>query len=138
MDLLHSERFIDLAPEEIYATLLDEGVYVCHWSTMYRYLHNHQEVKDRRNQRRHPKFEAPELFADGSNQLWSWDITKLLGPKKWVYYYLYVLLDVFSRYVVQASRPSEGYTSFATHFVLGWRCEGYHRRRSWSWQDIGT
>ncbi len=98
--LLNSERFCDASPRQVYATLLDEGHYVCHWRTMYRILGEHQEVRERRNQRRHPSYKKPELLARGPNQLWSWDITKLRGPHKWTYYYLYVIMDVFSRYVV--------------------------------------
>lgn len=98
--LLNSERFQDLAPREVYATLLDEGQYLCHWRTMYRILDEHDEVWERRNQLCHPNHPKPELLATGPNQVWSWDITKLLGPVKWTYYYLYVVLDIFSRYVV--------------------------------------
>jgi putative transposase len=97
---LNSERFQDCAPREVYATLLDEGRYLCSWRSMYRILDEHQEVRERRNQLRHPSYTKPELLATAPNQLWSWDITKLLGPSKWTYYYLYVILDVFSRYVV--------------------------------------
>jgi putative transposase len=98
--VLNSERFADQAPREVYATLLDEGTYLCSWRSMYRILAENQEVRERRNQLRHPNYNKPELLATGPNQLWSWDITKLLGPTKWTYYYLYVILDVFSRYVV--------------------------------------
>jgi putative transposase len=98
--LLNDERFADLAPAEVYATLLDEGKYVCSIRTMYRILQEHGEVNERRRQLRHPHYHAPELLATRPNQLWSWDITKLKGPVKWTYFYLYVLLDVFSRYVV--------------------------------------
>jgi putative transposase len=98
--LLHDERFADLPPAEVYATLLDEGKYVCSVRTMYRILHEHAEVRERRRQLRHPHYAAPELLATQPNQLWSWDITKLKGPVKWTAFYLYVLLDVFSRYVV--------------------------------------
>jgi putative transposase len=98
--LLNSARFQDLAPREVYATLLDEGQYLCHWRTMYRILEEHDEVRERRNQLRHPNHPKPELLSTGPNQVWSWDITKLLGPVKWTYYYLYVVLDIFSRYVV--------------------------------------
>ena len=97
---LNSERFQDQSPREVYATLLDEGVYLCHWRTMYRILDENKEVRERRNQLRHPTYSKPELLATGPNQLWSWDITKLRGPVKLCYYYLYVMLDVFSRYVV--------------------------------------
>ncbi len=97
---LHEPRFGDLAPAEVYATLLDEGTYLCSERTMYRMLAAHQEVRERRNLLRHPRYAAPELLATRPNQLWSWDITKLLGPATWTYFYLYVILDVFSRYVV--------------------------------------
>lgn len=98
--VLNSERFQDAAPRQVYATLLGEEVYLCHWRTMYRILKEHHEVQERRHIRRHPTYAKPELVATGPNQLWSWDITKLHGPAKWVYYYLYVILDVFSRYAV--------------------------------------
>jgi putative transposase len=98
--LLNDARFADQPPAEVYATLLDEGKYVCSIRTMYRILHAHAEVRERRCQLRHPHYQAPELLATQPNQLWSWDLTKLKGPGKWVYFYLYVLLDVFSRYVV--------------------------------------
>jgi putative transposase len=97
--ILNNERFQDSAPRQVYATLLDEGIYLCSWRTMYRILDEHQEVRERRNQLRHPSYAKPELLATGPNQLWSWDITKLKGPAKWTYYYLYTILDVFSRYV---------------------------------------
>ena len=97
---LNSERFADQAPREVYATLLDEGTYLCSPRTMYRVLSEHAEVRERRDQLRHPAYAKPELLATGPNQVWSWDITQLLGPMKWVYYYLYVMLDIFSRYVV--------------------------------------
>jgi putative transposase len=97
---LNSERFADQAPREVYATLLDEGTYLCSPRTMYRVLADHAEVRERRDQLRHPAYSAPELLATGPQQVWSWDITKLLGPAKWTYYYLYVMLDIFSRYVV--------------------------------------
>ena len=100
LDIMHSERFVDQAPREIYATLLDEGVYLCSVSTMYRILAQQGEVRERRDQLRHPSYRKPELLATGANQVWSWDITKLKGPAKWVYFYLYVILDIFSRFVV--------------------------------------
>lgn len=99
-DLLNSDRFCDASPRQVYARLLDEGRYVCHWRTMYRILAEHDEVRERRNQLRHPRYKKPELLARGPNELWSWDITKLRGPAKWTYFYLYVILDVYSRYVV--------------------------------------
>jgi putative transposase len=100
LEVLHEPRFADLAPAEIYATLLDAGQYLCSQRTMYRLLAAHHEVRERRDQLRHPHYVAPELLARRPNELWSWDITKLLGPAKWTYFYLYVMLDVFSRYVV--------------------------------------
>jgi putative transposase len=100
LDLLRSARFADLAPAEIYATLLDEGIYHCSISTMYRILTENSEVRERRRQLRHPAYTKPELLAIAPNQVWSWDITKLKGPAKWTYFYLYVILDIFSRRVV--------------------------------------
>ncbi len=100
LEELHSERFVDKAPAETYAALLDEGVYLCSVRTMYRILSDADEVRERRNQVRHPHYQKPGLLATGPNQVWSWDITKLLGPAKWTYFYLYVILDIFSRYVV--------------------------------------
>lgn len=100
LDALHAPRFVDLAPAQVYATLLDEGTYLCAERTMYRLLAAHDEVRERRAQRQHPRYAVPELLATGPNQLWSWDITKLKGPTTWSWYHLYVLLDVFSRYVV--------------------------------------
>ncbi len=100
LKLLHSERFVDQSPQEVYATLLDEGTYLCSIRTMYRILADHAQVRERRNQLRHPNYTKPELLATQANQLWSWDITKLHGACKWTYFHLYVILDVFSRYVV--------------------------------------
>ena len=100
LDVLHTDRFVDKAPTEVYATLLDEGIYHCSVRTMYRVLEEAGEIRERRNQARHPQYKAPELLATAPNQVWSWDITKLLGPVKWTYFYLYVILDIFSRYVV--------------------------------------
>jgi putative transposase len=100
LDVLHEPRLVDQAPAEVYATLLDEGHYHCSERTMYRLLAERVEVRERRDQLRHPTYAAPELLACRPNELWSWDITKLLGPTTWTYFYLYVMLDVFSRYVV--------------------------------------
>ena len=101
IDLLHSERFLDDAPRQVYAALLDEGQYYCSIRTMYRILKaEHGDVKERRRQVRRPVYEKPELLASKPNEVWSWDITKLKGPVKWTYFYLYVVLDIFSRYVV--------------------------------------
>jgi putative transposase len=98
--VMHEPRFVDLAPRQVYAQLLDEGRYLCSLRTMYRILDENREVRERRDQLRHPEYRKPELLATGPNQVWSWDITKLLGPTKWTYFYLYVILDIFSRYVV--------------------------------------
>ena len=100
MDCLHEERFQDRSPAAVYATLLDEGVYHCSLRTMYRLLEQEGETRERRDQLTHPPYQKPELLATAPNQLWSWDITKLKGSAKWTYFYLYVILDVFSRYVV--------------------------------------
>ena len=99
LDLLHT-RFVDQAPAQVHATLLDEGTYLCSPRTMYRLLDAAHEIKERRDQVRRPHYAAPELLATRANEVWSWDITKLLGPAKWTYFYLYVILDIFSRYVV--------------------------------------
>jgi transposase InsO family protein len=99
-DVLHSDRFVDKAPAQVVATLLDEDVYHCSTRTMYRVLESNREVRERRDQLRHPIYQKPELLATAPNQVWSWDITKLRGPAKWTYFYLYVILDIFSRYVV--------------------------------------
>ena len=97
--VLHQERFQDRSPAAVQATLLDEGQYLCSIRTMYRILEEEGESRERRDQLVHPPYQKPELLATAPNQLWSWDITKLLGPAKWTYFYLYVILDVFSRYV---------------------------------------
>ncbi len=101
LELLHSERFVDCAPEQVYATLLDEGQYLASVRTMYRLLEaKHGGVRERRDQLTHPAYAKPELLAQRPNELCSWDVSKLKGPAKWTYFYLYVILDVFSRYVV--------------------------------------
>jgi putative transposase len=101
LEVLHCERFVDCAPEQVYATLLDEGTYLCSVRTMYRLLAaRHGGVRERRNQLTHPGYAKPELLAERPNELWSWDISKLKGPAKWTYFYLYAILDVFSRYAV--------------------------------------
>lgn len=99
-ELLNSDEFVDAAPREVWATLADRGVYHCSVSTMYRLLGEHGEVRERRRQLQRPHYSKPELLATAPNEVWSWDITKLKGPAKWTYYYLYVILDIFSRYVV--------------------------------------
>ena len=100
LEELHSERFIDCSPAQTWATLLDEGRYLASERTMYRILAAAGETRERRDQLVHPPYARPELLAERPNELWSWDITKLLGPAKWTYFYLYAILDVFSRYVV--------------------------------------
>ncbi len=98
---LHSPRFVDLSPPEIHAVLLDEGIYLCSVATMYRLLRGaHGRVRERRRQATHPALVKPELVAHAPNQVWSWDITKLAGPAKWSYYYLYSIIDIYSRYIV--------------------------------------
>ena len=93
LDLLHSDRFVDVAPAQIYATLLDEEKFLCSVSTMYRILDGEKELRERRDQLRHPTYTKPELLATKPNQVWSWDLTKLHGPVKWSSFHLYVLLD---------------------------------------------
>jgi putative transposase len=101
LEVLHSERFVDVSPEETYATLLDDGTYLCSTRTMYRILAAHDGgVRERRGQLTHPAYAKPELLAERPNELWSWDVSKLKGPAKWTWFYLYVILDVFSRFVV--------------------------------------
>ena len=110
LDTLHSPLYMDKAPHEVYAALLDEGRYLCSIRTMYRILDANKEVRERRDQLRRPAYTKPELLATEPNQVWSWDITKLLGPVKWTYFHLYVILDIFSRFVVGwmvASRESQ-------------------------------
>ena len=96
---LNSQRFADQSPRQVYSKLLDEGSYLCSVRTMYRILEENQSSRERRNQLTHPKYKKPELLATGPNEVWSWDITKLKGPEKWTYYYLYVILDIYSRTV---------------------------------------
>ena len=100
LEQLRSERFVDCSPAQVWATLLDEGTYLASQRTMYRLLAARGEVRERRDQLTHPPYQRPELLAERPNEVWSWDITKLKGPAKWTYYYLYVILDVFSRYAV--------------------------------------
>jgi len=100
LDVLNSERFEDVAPAQVYATLLDEGKYLCAVRTMYRILELADEVRERRDQLRHPQYAKPVLLATQPNEVWSWDLTKLPGPRKWTSFHLYVLLDILSRYVV--------------------------------------
>lgn len=100
LDVLTSPRFVDMSPQAVFATLLDEGIYHCSTSTFYRILSANEQVRERRNQLTHPEYHKPELLAERPNEVWSWDITKLRGPKKWNHYQLYLILDIFSRCVV--------------------------------------
>lgn len=118
LDYLRSPRFADQTPTEVFASLLDEGTYLCSIRTMYRILAAHGEVAERRRQRTHPVYQKPELLAEAPNQVWSWDITKLMGPVKWSYFYLYVILDIFSRRVVGwRVEHAESATQFKALFV---------------------
>jgi putative transposase len=100
LEVLTSERFCDRSVRQVWAELMDDGIYLCSIRTMYRILSENSAVRERRAQLRHPEYHRPELLATGPNQLWSWDITKLKGPHPWTYYHLYVVMDVYSRYVV--------------------------------------
>jgi putative transposase len=115
--VLHEPRFVDLAPAQVYTRLLDEDRYLCSERTLYRILADHQEVRERRDQLRHPVYQKPELLATAPNQVWSWDITKLLGPVKWTYYYLYVLLDIYSRYVPGWLLATQESAALATQLI---------------------
>ena len=117
LDLLHSERFVDQAPAQVAAALLDEKRYLCSARTMYRILDANQEVRERRNQLRHPAYTKPALLATGPNQVWTWDITKLKGPRKWTYFYLYVILDIYSRQVVGWMAADCESASLATQLI---------------------
>lgn len=97
---LNNEQFADQSPRQVYAKLLDDGQYLCSVRTMYRILEQNQLIRERRNQLTHPEYQKPELLATGPNEVWSWDITKLKGPEKWTYYYLYTIIDIYSRYTV--------------------------------------
>lgn len=114
---VHEDRFIDKAPAEIYATLLDADVYLCSIRTVYRILASLNESRERRNQLRHPVYSKPELLATGPNQVWSWDITILRGHGKWQHYYLYVIMDIFSRYVVGWFVAERESATLAQHFI---------------------
>jgi putative transposase len=115
--VLHEPRFVDLAPAQVYTRLLDEDRYLCSERTLYRILAANQEVRERRDQLRHPVYQKPELLATAPNQVWSWDITKLLGPVKWTYYYLYVLLDIYSRYVPGWLLATQESAALAKHLI---------------------
>jgi putative transposase len=117
LETLCQERFVDKSPREIFATLLDDGVYFCSVSSMYRILRANNCVSERRDQARRAHYTKPELIATAPNQVWSWDITKLKGPKKWSYFYLYVMMDIFSRYVVGWMVASRENAKLAQAFI---------------------
>jgi len=114
---LHEPRFVDLAPPQVYARLLEEGRYLCSIRTMYRLLAAHDEVRERRAVASRVVYTKPELLATRPNEVWSWDITKLKGPAKWTYYYLYVILDIFSRYVVGWMIAPQESATLAKHLI---------------------
>ena len=116
-DTLNSDRFVDCSPRQVYGVLLDEGKYLCSVSTMYRILDANDEVRERRDQKRHPVYKKPELVATAPNQVWTWDITKLRGPVTHVYYYLYTIIDMFSRYVVGYMVAEKELASLAKQLV---------------------
>jgi putative transposase len=115
--MLNSERFMDMPPRQVYATLLDEGTYLCHWRTMYRILQAHDEVRERRALRQHPTYVKPQLLATAPNQVWSWDITVMRGPVTWHHFYLYTVLDIFSRYVVGWLIAERESSELAKHLI---------------------
>ena len=117
LDLLREPRFVDQAPAEVYAELLDQGLYHCSIRTMYRILHENGEVKERRRQLRHPTYTKPELIAEGPNKVWSWDITKLSGPGRGVHYHLYVMIDIFSRCAVHSEVHATELGELAKDFI---------------------
>ena len=132
---LHSERFVDSAPAQVWATLLDEGRYLASQRTMYRLLASeHGPARERRDQLRHPSYAAPELLAEQPNEVYSWDITKLKGPATWTYFYLYVILDVFSRYAVgwtvQHREPGDGDRLMLCYPPA--RCSGKRHSITWT------
>jgi putative transposase len=116
-ETLNSAPFMDRAPRQVYASLLDEGIYLCHWRTMYRVLAAHTEVRERRRQRQHAVYRKPELLAEAPNQVWSWDITKLRGPAKWTHFALYTVIDIFSRYVVGWMIAEQESAELAKHLI---------------------
>jgi putative transposase len=117
LEVLVSKRFCDDAPRQVYSTLLDEGQYHCSISSMYRILRKNDAVRERRDQLRHPIYAKPELLATKPNQVWSWDITKLFGPAKWSYFYLYVILDIYSRYIVGWTLADRESSILAGHLI---------------------
>jgi putative transposase len=118
LSTLNSERYMDESIPEVYAELLDQGTYLCSQRTMYRVLEANQAVRERRDQRRHPEYTKPELLATAPNQVWSWDITKLKGPRKWSYFYLYVIMDIYSRCVVGWMVAGREWASLAERLIM--------------------
>jgi putative transposase len=117
LDTLCQERFVDRSPVHVVATLLSEGKYLCSTRTMYRILEDNKASKERRNQRRHPNYTKPELLATAPNQVWSWDITRLRGSSKWSAFYLFVMMDIFSRHVVGWMLASTENADLAGQFI---------------------
>jgi len=114
---LNGTRFMNSTPRETYGTLLTEGLYLCHWRTMYRILERRQQVRERRDQLRHPAYPTPQLLAQAPRRVWTWDITRLLSSSKWSYFYLYVILDIFSRFVVGWMVADVESAEQAQHFI---------------------
>ena len=117
LSTLNSPPFQDSTPREVYGTLLSKGLYLCHWRTMYRLLDEQQQVRERRDQLRHPTYHKPQLLAQAPNCVWSWDITRMLSGSKWAYFYLYVILDIFSRFVVGWMVADQESAEQAQHFI---------------------
>jgi putative transposase len=117
LTVLHQPSFVDMAPAEVYTWLLETGTYLCSIRTMYRILEQANETTERRSRVRHPSYTKPELLATGPNQVWSWDITKLNGPGKWQHYSLYVIMDIFSRYVVGWMVADRESSALAQRFI---------------------
>jgi len=122
LSIMHSEEYIDKSPRQIYAHLLDKGIYMCSVRTMYRILEAEGEVVERRKQKQRSSYKKPELLATQPNQLWCWDTTKLKSPKKWKYFYLYAIMDVFSRYIV-GWMVAEKETAELARQLIGETCE---------------
>jgi len=127
-ETLNSARFQDQSPREVYSTLLEEGQYLSHWRTMYRILHESDEVRERRNQRRRTVYLRPELLATQPNSVWSWDISAMRGPAKWQLFWLYVVIDIFSRHIVGWLIADEMSTELAEQ-LINTACENQHIRR---------
>jgi putative transposase len=139
LGVLRSEEYCDLAPAQVWARLLDDGVYLCSISTMYRLLVIAGENRERRRQRTHPARKKPELMATAPNRVWSWDITKLQGPERGVYYELFVIIDIFSRYVVAWMVSPAETGELAEAFIAdALACQGIDRDQLAIHADRGT